>query len=269
MKVWDQQASFRAVRERAVRERSGNASPLTSLTRGSLYPPEPPVTPTPGGLPPPVTAPPVTPTPGGLPPPVTAPPVTPVAWTPSIIASTSVTWGIVGDTSKKNIVYVRTRTSGNVLAARGTEGETSMGWRVMNRCHDPTNKLLLVPTTATRAKQHWILDKKQSQSKVLCWTRAGKVMKWVPLPMTTRRTTVLRRADNRVSDVSPGLSPPLRKRQKYNHEGIRAGENHGCKCRLGDVCVKARLKAREEGELPMGEPRISQLPSTAPVRMNC
>ena len=143
-----------------------------------------------------------------------------------------------------------------------------MGWRVMNRCHDQTNKLLLVPTTATRAKTHWILDKKKSQGKVLTWTRAGKVMRWIPLPITTRISTFLRRADNRVSDVSPGLSPPPRKRKKLNPNlnVEEVGENHGCKCRLGNVCKHARLEAVDNGELPKGDLRLSEFPSTKKVR---
>jgi len=246
MKAWDKQARFREAQSASA---------------------QPPMTPTPGLCPPPRAAnsstPSLrTPTPGLCPRPRAANASTTSTrkWTPELIAATAVRWGIIGDTSPCNTVVVRRSptTNSHILAARADKNgtETVMGWRIQERDGCAQKKILLVPTNAPRSKIHWILSE-ESTEDTLIWTRAKKVMKWVTLPLTTRRSTFTQRATRLVSVLSPALSPPPLKKQRNSTKG----ENKGCCCRLGDVCKHLRLKVREEGSLPKGEPRLCRYPS--------
>ena len=164
-------------------------------------------------------------------------------------------WGIVDDASKNNIIQVKKRASGHVLAARvDTDGK---GWRIMESRDSVVPKVILVPTNAPRARANWILDTQASTfGGSITWRRAGKPMTWVPLPTSVRRSTLQHRVERRVSMLSPALSPPLRKRGR-----IDSSQNKGCKCALGDVCRRLRLKTT----LPPCQPRLAAYPKDSKV----
>lgn len=195
------------------------------------------------------------------------PSVTSPAWTPENIATT-IKWGIVDDTSSKNIVHVRPRqSSGHILAARVGKNDVLdkiKGWRIMQTQVLDVVKVLLVSTTATRSKRHWYLDQDESiHGQVITWRRAGQTMKWVPLPNTFRESTMKRKVDRQVSFLSPALSPPLRKKSKSNKAG-----NDGCKCTLGTPCKRLRLETAVAGHLPHCDPRLAKFPSLKKVLLH-
>ena len=123
-------------------------------------------------------------------------------------------------------------------------------------------KVLLVPTTAFRSKRHWYLDAGESGGQMIVWRKAGKVMKWVPLPSTLRESTMRRKVQREVSFLSPALSPPLRKKGKLDTSG-----NKGCKCSLGSPCKRLRLESAAAGRLPHCEPRLAKFPSSKKVEI--
>lgn len=196
--------------------------------------------------------------------PALTPSVSSPVWTPENIATT-IKWGIVDDTSSKNIVHVRARQlSGHILAARVGKNDVLdkvKGWRIMQSQVSDVVKVLLVPTSATRSKRHWYLDETESiHGQKITWRRAGQVMKWVPLPSTLRESTMRRKVDRQVSFLSPALSPPLRKKSKLDK-----AVNNGCKCSLGSPCKRLRLETAAEGRLPHCQPRLAKFPSTKKV----
>ena len=170
------------------------------------------------------------------------------------------------DASSDNIVHVRRReSSGHILAARVGSSDVSKkvtGWRIMQRKVSGEDKVLLVPTSATRSKRHWYLDAGESIcGQIIVWRRASKAMKWVPLPNTLRESTMRRKVDRQVAFLSPALSPPLRKREKSG----ATTANKGCKCALGAPCKRLRLESAAAGRLPHCEPRLATFPSTKQV----
>lgn len=165
------------------------------------------------------------------------------------------------DSSGNHIINVRPR-SGKFLAVRvqsvvGTD--TTPGWRIMY-AKGVAKKVILVPTSATRSKKHWILDNKKSITNKIVWTRAKEQMTWIALPNVVRASTTRVQADRRVSILSPALSPPLLPKGK-----AATAQNQGCPCALGEQCRKLRFDARHMGTLPPVDPRLAKFPSTKTV----
>ena len=188
---------------------------------------------------------------------------TKVNWTPQSIAEMSVRWSIVGTPkavkpSPKIIVHVST-TNGQVLAAR-VDGKTTSGWRIM---FNPSGKLILYPTNAPHSKIHWLISYKESiPDKTITWTRAGKTMKWVLLPSSTRKSVLSQlrqRAGRYAKDLGKVVSPRKRKRGKEEMT-----HQNGCRCGLEDgVCKELRENLKHK--FPACDCRLSRLPSTNPV----
>ena len=154
-----------------------------------------------------------------------SPPASSVSqWTPRSIAELGIRWSVL----ESNVaIIVRSRPCGHVYAlsvSADTTTSNSKGWRL----YKDGSRVLLVPTTATRSKTHWLLDTEQSTDILLVWRQAGKQMRWIPSPGTFRPSTLRDRSDRLVAPLDGAPSPPAPKRGK-----IALKDNDGCHCSIG------------------------------------
>ena len=119
---------------------------------------------------------------------------------------------------------------------------------------------LLIPTSAVRSKRHWVLDEAGSiPGSSLTWRHSDKTMVWIHSTDNIRVSTLIKRADRRVSELkSPFFSPPPRKRGRRD-----SAQNKGCVCALPDECKRLRLTAVKNGQLPSCQPRLCKPPPSS------